>query len=82
MHSQRGVIDVFTDDAIYVVKSEPSTPNAHSAIRRLMTVRLATPKRRLVIACRRVTARRRALQGIKALEIGIVAIDRTLPTRE
>ena len=82
VHTYCQVIDVLTDIAIYVVKAELSTPNAHSAIGRLMTVRLASPKRRLVIACRRATARRRMLQAIKDLGIEIMAIDTTLPTGE
>ena len=81
VHRPYGVIDVLTDDAIYVVKAELSTPNAHSAIGQLLTYRLARPNRRLVIARLRVTARI-WMMAISDLEIEIAAIDTTLPTKE
>jgi hypothetical protein len=75
VYTAYGVIDVLTDDAIYEVKADLSTATAQRAIGELLTLRLARPKRRLVIACSRVTTGRDMIQAINDLGIEIIALD-------
>jgi hypothetical protein len=75
VYTAYGVIDVLTDDAIYEVKADLSTATAQRAIGELLTLRLARPERRLVIACNRVTTSRNMIQAIDDLGIEIIALD-------
>jgi hypothetical protein len=77
-----GVIDVLTDDAIYEVEYDLSTARAHSAIGKLLVLRLTRPGRKLVIACHKVTTSRRMIEAINGMGIEIIALDTTLPKRE
>jgi hypothetical protein len=74
-----GVIDVLTDDAIYEVECDLSTTRAHSAIGKLLLLRLARPGRRLVIACRKVTTPMPLIEAINGMGIEIIALDSTTP---
>jgi hypothetical protein len=77
-----GVIDVLTDDTIYEVEYDLSTARAHSAIGKLLVLRLARPGRKLVIACQKVTTPRRMVKVVNGMGIEIIALDSTMPYRE
>jgi hypothetical protein len=75
VYTAYGVIDVLTDDALYEVKADLSTATAQRAIGELLTLRLARPERKLVIACSRVTTGRDMIQAMNGLGIEIIALD-------
>jgi hypothetical protein len=58
---------VLTDDALYEVEYDLSTARAHSAIGKLLLLRLARPGRRLVIACRKVASPKRMIEAVNGM---------------
>jgi hypothetical protein len=79
VYTAYGVIDVLTDDAIYEVEYDLSTTRAHSAIGKLLVLRLARPGRKLVIACQKVTTPMPVIEAIHGMGIEIIALDSTVP---